>query len=264
MKLTITLHDTITGEVKLRVPQCNIRPDGSIWHKDTIPLICTAGAPDSDALKAKYQAAVAAKKWAEIAPEHYARLGQMAHIMIETEEDYNKRPVHPAILAARAAAAEAEANQITIHLSSRGWGDYSPVAWTGDRRRPTAEILVECQALLKNGHDVDQPNQTDDAVTSLIEAAKRKSADQETARANNAAELAAVAVPAEAVTAYQSCGGDPENLPDEIDHPHYWLVRKYAAAIEAQGLARETTLHKLSAGLRAAARESSYGIHPEA
>lgn len=50
-------------------------------------------------------------------------------------------------------------------------------------------------------------------------------------------DLQAVEVPAEAVAAYERCGGDPDRLPDDIDNPLYWLVKRYAPAIEEQGLA---------------------------
>ena len=45
-----------------------------------------------------------------------------------------------------------------IYLSSRGWGDYSPLNWTGDITRPDADILAECKDLLINGCDVDKRN----------------------------------------------------------------------------------------------------------
>jgi hypothetical protein len=260
---TIIFHDSQTGEVKLRAPQCEIRADGTIWHKSGIPIICTAGAPDGDALKSKYQAAVAAKRWADIAPEHYARLGQMAHIIIEDQAAYDARPEHPAKIAARAAAKDAEDNQIRIHLSSRGWGDFSPVEWTGDRRRPTGEIVAECQAALAAGHDVDQPNQTDYAIAAMIEKAKRDSITTQESVAGYRAEILAIAVPDDAVRSYQACNGDPERLPDDIDNPDYWLVRKYSTAIEAQGLARSATIARAVAEIKTAARETSYGINQE-
>jgi hypothetical protein len=62
-------------------------------------------------------------------------------------------------------------------------------------------------------------------------------------------------VPPEAVAAYKSCGGDPERLHDDIDHPHYWIVKRYADAIEHQGLACEATLKKMTAEMKEAARE---------
>jgi hypothetical protein len=68
-------------------------------------------------------------------------------------------------------------------------------------------------------------------------------------------------VPEAAVAAYKSCGGDPELLHDDIDHPHYWLVKRYADAIEHQGLASGATLQKTAAQIKEAAREemAQYG-----
>lgn len=68
-------------------------------------------------------------------------------------------------------------------------------------------------------------------------------------------------VPPEAVAAYKSCGGDPERLYDDIDHPHYWLVKRYADAIEHQGLAYSATLKKVGDEIKEADREemAQYG-----
>ena len=60
----------------------------------------------------------------------------------------------------------------TVYLSARGWGDYSPVQWTGDLSRPDVEIISECQALLAAGHDVDRPHQTDEEIADEIAAAR--------------------------------------------------------------------------------------------
>jgi len=76
------------------------------------------------------------------------------------------------------AEAEKAAHQITIHLSTRGWGDYSSVEWTGDCRTPNNLILAECKSLLANSYDVDQPNQTDDDIIGKINDAKAKKSGQ--------------------------------------------------------------------------------------
>jgi len=69
------------------------------------------------------------------------------------------------------------ANTIRINLSSRGWGDYSNVEWTGDQRRSDAEILAECKHLLATGHDVDEPEQSDEQILAKIAGARARKAD---------------------------------------------------------------------------------------
>ena len=70
------------------------------------------------------------------------------------------------------------ANTISIYLSSRGRGDYSALEWTGDQRRPDAEILAECKRLLATGSDVDERNQTADEIVAKITAARARKADE--------------------------------------------------------------------------------------
>jgi len=63
------------------------------------------------------------------------------------------------------------ANTVSIRLASRGWGDYSPVTWTGDIRRPDAEIIAECEAALACASDVDAMPAD---ITALVVAARDK------------------------------------------------------------------------------------------
>jgi hypothetical protein len=262
---TIIASSISTGEVKVRIPNCTLRTDGTIWAQgDTIPFIVTAGLPDAAELTDRYKKLVASKRFSEIPPEHIAHIGDIRDIRIEWEQDYNLRPTHPAIAEKNRIQKDTEDNRITVHLSSRGWGDYSPVQWTGDRRRPFSEILVECIRLLSTGHDVDQPNQSPEEITSKITEEIRKSIDRQKQDAANAAELAATQVPENAIAAYQACRGNPENFPDDIDDPRYWLVNRYAAAIEHQGLGGTATSHKLAAEVREAAREEAAQYQGEA
>jgi len=64
-----------------------------------------------------------------------------------------------------------------IYLSARGWGDYSPVEWTGDLDRPEAEIVAECQVLLARAVDVDEPTQSDEQIGVKILLARQALAD---------------------------------------------------------------------------------------
>lgn len=73
--------------------------------------------------------------------------------------------------------------QVTIYLSSRGWGDYSPVEWTGDITRPDAELLAECRERLAQANDVDQPNQSEADLLAKIMVARQAWIDAPTKRA---------------------------------------------------------------------------------
>ena len=74
--------------------------------------------------------------------------------------------------AARKAKAEIQKRTARIHLSTRGWGDYSSCEWVGDITRPDAEILAECREALETGHDVDRRDQTDVAILEAIHKAR--------------------------------------------------------------------------------------------
>lgn len=84
-------------------------------------------------------------------------------------------------------------------------------------------------------------------------------AKRQESRAAQERNLASISVPAEAVGAYEVCRGNPEAFEDDIDDPRYWLVREYAEAIEAQGLATDASLAKFARQAGEAARESSFG-----
>lgn len=74
---------------------------------------------------------------------------------------------------------EVESRTIRVRLSSRGWGDYSALEWVGDVSLPTDEIVRQCRELLANGHDVDDPNQTDGDLAAKVEKAKAARAASE-------------------------------------------------------------------------------------
>lgn len=90
--------------------------------------------------------------------------------------------------AERAQTAEIAKRTARIYLSSRGWGDYSACECVCDITLPDDEILAECKHALATGHDVDQPNQTDEEIMSKIKDARDK---WETAPARKAAREAA-------------------------------------------------------------------------
>lgn len=98
--------------------------------------------------------------------------GQYITIRESSARFLEVKALKAARLEAEKKEAEAKANEITITLSSRGWGDYSPLVWIGDKNTPTEQILTECKELLATGEDVDQPNQTDAELIGKIEVAK--------------------------------------------------------------------------------------------
>lgn len=67
----------------------------------------------------------------------------------------------------------ASERQIKVYLSSCGWGDYSPVEWTGSSKTPKDTFLAEARRLLSGG-DADNPNQTDEELLAAFEKATNK------------------------------------------------------------------------------------------
>lgn len=242
---TIIVSDAKSGEVKLRVPKCTIRPDGSIWRLNEMPILITSHLPNHEELKRRYTDALRNKRWSDIAPEHYAHLGWCGECIVETQDEYTLRLRRKYSSEKNGCKNVHESKQICVYLSSRGWGDYSPVEWRGDATRPTSEIVKECQGLLASQHDVDNANQTDAELAGKIDAAKEAEAKKQKESAEAARAAEETKVPQSAINAYIACNGDPEDLEDDIDNPAYWLVRKYASAIEAQGLAPHAAATKM-------------------
>lgn len=68
---------------------------------------------------------------------------------------------------------EQEENRVSIRISSRGWGDYAALTWSGDRRKPALEILAEMKALIAGTDDLDE-SPTEEELLGSIESAKRQ------------------------------------------------------------------------------------------
>jgi len=165
MKTIIAARD---GKIILTIPNPTIKPDGTIW-RDGVPLL---GITD-DVAKAKAIVSVKTKCFADIPAEYYTRLGDNKNgLWAGTREDWANTPAGQTETDAEQARAEQAQKMVSIHLSSRGWGDYSNLEWHGDITRPDADILAECRLALDNGHDVDTPNQSDDEILSLIHKAR--------------------------------------------------------------------------------------------
>ena len=155
-KIQNCLHVVRGGERKLRLPgkSVEIKTDGTLWYQG-YPIL---GINDP-AEKARVAVLAKARMFSEIPAEHFVRLGDNPNGIWAGDD--GAYAIHPAKLQADAVAEQARqlaARCVTIHLSSRGWGDYSPVTWRGDITRPDADIEAECLAALSASNDVDDPS----------------------------------------------------------------------------------------------------------
>lgn len=107
-------------------------------------------------------------------PEIAAMLEEYDVLTPEARADQDRRD---------AEAAEAEKHTRRIYLSGRGWGYYSPVEWSGDLRRPDAEIVAECRAALDQANDVDTPLTDEQIATKVSEAKATLAAEREAQQA---------------------------------------------------------------------------------
>ena len=166
------LHIIKGTERKLRIPgqSVEIKTDGTIWVSGN-PLL---GIEDQYE-KSRIVALINAKKIGQIPVEYFTRLGDNANGLWAGDDAAWEQ--HPAKQAEYQKAQDREAKEskmVTIYLSSRGRGDYSPVEWRGDITRPVNEILEECRKALETGFDVDNPNQSDAELMANIVAAHEK------------------------------------------------------------------------------------------
>ena len=129
------------GKIALTIPAI-IKADGTIWTTSGSPLL---GVTDPDEKK-RVAGLVRDKKFSAIPAEYFTRLGDNPNgLWAGTHEDWEKTPAGQAEKAEVQARAEQEKKMVTIYLSSRGWGDFSPCEWRGDITRPDTEILAECR-----------------------------------------------------------------------------------------------------------------------
>lgn len=159
------------NEVKMTLPGASVKLDnnGYIWYFG-VPVL---GITDP-AVKARVAADVKGKRYDRIPEDAWVRMGVNAN-GVEAVDD-KAWATHPAKIRAdveRQARDAEQTKQVSIYLSSRGWGDYSSLEWHGDITRPDAEILAECKTLLANGYDVDKRNQTDADIMALIVRARK-------------------------------------------------------------------------------------------
>lgn len=159
------------GQVKLTLPcpSVSIKANGTIWFQG-MPVL---GAPPEK--KSEMAKLVKEGKYNEIPIEYYTHLGNNANgLWAGDDESWNTHPAKLTEDIKNAAKALEDKKIVKIYLSSRGWGDYSPLNWTGDITRPDADILAECKDLLINGCDVDKRNQSTTDILKLIQEARTK------------------------------------------------------------------------------------------
>jgi hypothetical protein len=173
------------NEIKLTLPgpSITVKSDGTLWMSGN-PIL---GSNDP-AEKTRIGALVRGGKYDQIPAIYFTRLGDNPNgLWAGTDEAWANHPVKVEQDRLTALKAAAEAKQVRIYLSSRGWGDYSACEWVGDITRQDDEILAECKRLLTTGHDVDQYNQPDDEIMAKIIKAR---SDWDTAPARKAAKEA--------------------------------------------------------------------------
>ena len=161
------------NKIKFTIPadQITIKADGTLW-KGATPLL---GVDDPAEIK-KITALLRAGKVDQIPAKYFTRMGDNANgLWAGTDEEWENHPVSIAKKQAAAEKAALAAKTVTISLSSRGWGDYSPLEIEIDITRPDCEILADCRKALAEGHDVDHRTQSDDEILKKINAARQKS-----------------------------------------------------------------------------------------
>lgn len=146
----------------------DIHSDGSIWARGSAGMQPVVSADKMHAAGISKDQMV---KWIKAgrlteAAECAWRMGvNSSSTEVVTVEEWEGR-----MAAKRDAEIEIHKYARTIHLSGRGWGDYSPVEWTGDIRRPDTEIIAECRELLDNASDVDEPQADEQIAGKLAQA----------------------------------------------------------------------------------------------
>jgi hypothetical protein len=160
------------GEVKLTLPgpSITIKQDGTLWYGG-MPIL---GITDP-ILKASVAADLKAERFDRIPADAWTRLGENPNgLWAGDDAMWATHPLKAVQDAEARRREEIERRTVRVYLSSRGWGDYSPVEWVGDITRPDAEILAECKDALAKGYDVDKPTQTDAEILAAIGAARAK------------------------------------------------------------------------------------------
>jgi hypothetical protein len=167
-----TIKIARNNELKLTIPfnQITIKADGTIW-KGATPLL---GVTDP-AEKKKNTALLRAGKVDQIPAKYFTRMGDNENgLWVGTDEEWEKHPGNAQAKKEFEAMVKRDANRVTIMLSTRGWGDYSPLEVEIDITRPDCEIIADCRKALEEGHDVDRRDQSDEEILKKVNTARQK------------------------------------------------------------------------------------------
>ena len=161
----MTILITRGTEIKFCIPNPEFK-NGTIWWRGC-PIL---GVTDPEEL-VKVRELVKDGRYGDIDNVYFTHLGENANgLWAGTPGEWELRPEKREADKKMASEKAIKDRTVRIYLSSRGWGDFSPVEWVGDITRPDQEIMLECRNLLKTGHDIDKPNQND---RDLIEKIKK-------------------------------------------------------------------------------------------
>lgn len=186
----MTIKIARNNELKLTLPEnlVSIKEDGTIWYKG-IPML---GVEDP-AEKKQIGDLVRAGKFSEIPAKYFTRMGDNENgLWAGTDAEWEN---HEGCLKAKKdfeSMTKRDASRVIIILSTRGWGDYSPLEMEIDINRTDCEIIAECKKALADGHDVDHRDQSDEEILKKINAARQKlnaPAEKNTAKAAEEAEI---------------------------------------------------------------------------
>jgi len=137
--------------------------------------------------------------------------------------------------ALRQAEEETAKHTVSVHLSSRGMGDYQPVCVDIDVRKSESEWLESARNALDKAHDVDSPNQTDEELLEKINTAIANDAEKAARRIEYHKTLKETEIPGEAIEAYHRYKGSSEKAWEAGDDAAYALIDIWDKYIEAQG-----------------------------
>ena len=223
-----TIKIVRNNELKLTIPadQITIKADGTIW-KGTTPLL---GVTDP-AEKKKNTALLRAGKVDQIPAKYFTRMGDNENgLWVGTDEEWEKHPGNAQAKKDFEEMAKRDASRVAIILSTRGWGDYSPLKVEIDISRPDCEIIADCRKALEEGHDVDHRDQSDEEILKKINAARQKlnaPAEKNTAKAAEKAEIQRKIKAGYCFSCKSYCHGDCGNYSSD---PATMYRRKFAEA----------------------------------
>jgi len=114
------------------------------------------------------------KHWQNLANYYYETYHHAFNAMMEDGNNDGARPPSSAKhetaskIAEEICAIKDDVRPVKVLLSTRGWGDFSPVYWTGKANVEKSKFLEEARDLLSSAVDVDKPKQSDEELLGLL------------------------------------------------------------------------------------------------